>query len=133
MAAVSPIVSATPRGDAEANAGANRAYVDKGSKFCTCGKGFWGNYGSNSASSPGHCIFEGHILEGLSLMGSSAGNTCMANFGTPANCMGKKQLKRNKQLTILAFATRGQVFDKVWEPYPPGMEGLSRDVSRHNA
>ena len=94
MAAVSPIVSAIPPGDAEANAGANRAYVDKRSKFFTCGKGFWGNYGSDSASSPGHFIFEGHIVEGLSLMGSSAGNTCMAILGTPANCQLLPRIER---------------------------------------
>ena len=75
MAASPPIISAIPSADAEANTGARRYYVDKGSKFYTCGKGFWGNYGSDSASKPGYFIFEGHILEGLSLMGSRAGNT----------------------------------------------------------
>ena len=112
MAASPPIISAIPSADAEANAGARRFYVDKESKFYTCGKDFWGNYGSNSASTAGYFIFDGHILEGLSLMGSRAGNTCMIILETSANCMGRKQLKVSKQLAILKFATEGQVFDK---------------------
>ena len=112
MAVAQPIISPIAAADAEYNAGANRSYVDKRSKFYICGKSFWHHYGTASASNPGHFVFEGHVLEGLCLVASRADSSCMKVLGTPETSIGKKQLKQSKQLAILAFVTEGQVFDR---------------------
>lgn len=131
MAATPPIISSIPAADAEYNAGANRSYVDKMSKLFICGKSFWSHYGSNSASNPGHFVLGGHILEGLCLLASRADSSCMNVLGTPENCIGKKQLKRSKQLIILTFVTEGQVFDRACKTFDDLVARLLKFQRKH--
>ena len=52
-------------------------------------------------------------------------------LGTPVNCIGKKQLKRSKQLIILTFVTEGQVFDRACKTFDDLVARLLKFQRKH--